>query len=224
MNLKKKAVPDKILILGAGVYGRPFTDHGKVVLCNRYELPDEYNWKEIKLVVFTGGNDVDPTMYKDYRHPKTNSNVQRDHMEKEYFDTALKNKVPMVGICRGSQFLTVMNKGSLVQHVTGHGLVGTHSIKTKEGKQVEVTSTHHQMMFPKGDDYTVLAWAEGLSKQYELGSTVAHPKTGDTSTKEPEVVWYNKTNSLAVQYHPEYMETDSGGYKYFQELLKEYVL
>lgn len=224
MLKRKKKVPDKILVLGVGVYGRPFTEHGKVILSNAIDLPDVYNWTEIKMVVFTGGHDVDPTLYKDSRHPKTRSNINRDHMEKEYFETALKYNIPMVGICRGAQFLTVMNKGSLVQHVTGHGIVGTHPIKTKDGKRVEVTSTHHQMMYPKGDKHEVIAWAEGLSQRYEMGNTTAYPKTGDKSTEEPEVVWFKNTDCLAVQYHPEYMEEDSGGYKYFQELLKEYIL
>lgn len=218
-----KRVPDKILVLGAGIYGRPFIEHGKVVLVQPTILPDAYLWDEIKLVVFTGGADVDPSMYKDKIHHTTHSDINRDKMEEEYYHQAVKFDVPMVGICRGSQFLTVMNGGVLIQNVTNHAIVGNHSIITKGGKTVEVTSTHHQMMFPK-KDYEVLAHAQGLSTEYAMGATTAHPKTGTHTTDEPEVVWYNKTNTLAVQFHPEYMNGDSGGYLYFQELLKEYVL
>jgi len=222
MAKKVKNKKTKILILGSGVYGRPFQGFGDVSLLQRFSLADDHDWSKIKLVVFTGGADVDPSMYKEKIHPKTCSDINRDKVEAEYYHAAIKNKVPMVGICRGSQFLTIMNGGSLVQHVTKHAIAGTHSISTKDGETIEVTSTHHQMMFPKGN-YKMLAWAHGLSHQYEFGATTAHSKNG-TFMKEPEVVWFPKAKSLAVQFHPEYMNSDSLGYLYFQDLLKEYVL
>jgi len=212
----------KILILGNGIYARPFTELGECII-TPHLTADVHDWNTVKLLVFTGGSDVDPEMYSSPVHKLTISDLARDKREKLYYDIAKAHKIPMVGICRGSQFLTVMNGGDLAQHVYSHAIVGTHTIMTNEGKSMGVTSTHHQMMRPV-EPYKLLAWADGLSHQYELGKGIARPKKSKGVTiKEPEVVWYPKSKSLAVQYHPEYMNKDTDGYKYFQSLLGEYV-
>jgi len=220
--MSHKVKKDTIIVLGSGIYARPFQEFGKIQLVQGYCLPDELDWNTIKLVVFTGGADVDPTMYEDDKHPSTYSDIHRDKMEAEFYMTALTEEVPMAGICRGSQFLTVMNGGSLVQNVDSHAIAGTHAITTEEGDTVQVTSTHHQMMFPKGK-YKILAWANGLSSKYEFGKYVARNKEKEP-TQEPEAVWYEDTLSLAVQFHPEYMPVDSLGYMYYQSLIKDYLV
>jgi len=223
-NLKgKKVVKDTILILGAGIYARPFYKHGKVILVSGITSPDEYPWNKIKGVVFTGGVDVDPSLYNEKIHSKTHSNIRRDKSEKLFYNRCKDLKIPTVGICRGAQFLNVMNGGRLMQHVYNHAISGTHTIITDKDESVFVTSTHHQMMYPKGK-YQLLAWANGLSNKYETGGGVIFPKSNGEVFREPEVVYFPDTKSLSVQFHPEYMKDDSRGYSYFQDLLKEYFL
>lgn len=221
MTKKTEVEKTKILVLGAGIYARPFEKHGDCRLVQPHALPDEFSWPEVKMVVFTGGEDVDPELYGDYKHQSTVSNINRDKIEVEFFKMAFLYGVPMVGICRGSQFLTVMNGGKLVQDCGNHAIQGTHTIHAK-GKvnTIDVTSTHHQMMIPEGD-FNILAYANGLSSWYQKGNIKVTPKS---KVEEPEVVWYPNSASLAVQYHPEYMEDDSQGYQYFQELLEDYIL
>lgn len=52
------------------------------------------------IVVFTGGEDVDPSLYGATKHPKTYSNLERDLYEKSVFDKINPNQL-VVGICRG---------------------------------------------------------------------------------------------------------------------------
>jgi len=219
-----KKTKDTILILGAGIYARPFTTHGRCILSSDAPSVNSYDWDTIKTVVFTGGADVDPEMYEEPRHKTTRSNIFRDKRERVFFDFCKIRKIPMVGICRGAQFLNVMNGGRLMQNVYNHAIQGTHSIITREDKQIEVTSTHHQMMFPKGK-HELLAWAQGLSHKYETGRETITAKKGSNREpfSEPEVVYFPNTKSLAVQFHPEYMNEGTGGYEYFQDLLKEFV-
>jgi len=212
---------NKILIIGNGLYARPFIEHGECVFGDNFKIPEDFKWDDIKLVVFTGGPDVDPNIYKHPKHPSTISDLQRDKMDSEYYFTARRNEIPIVGICRGAQFLTVMNGGTLIQDVFNHAISGTHTIIDREGNRIEVTSTHHQMMNPSGK-YELLAWASGLSPVYYTGHGKWYPK--NNKHIEPEVVWFPKSKSLAVQYHPEKMNKDTLGYQYFQNLLKEYVL
>ena len=85
------------------------------------------------IVVFTGGEDVDPSLYNAEKHPKTYSNLARDLYEKEMFEKIKPHQL-VIGICRGSQFLCVMNGGKLIQHVNGHALFSTHEIINDEGE------------------------------------------------------------------------------------------
>lgn len=62
------------------------------------ELTDDIT--KAKIVLFTGGEDVDPSLYGKKKHPSTYSNLQRDLYEKEIFSQMRKSQLA-VGICRG---------------------------------------------------------------------------------------------------------------------------
>lgn len=166
----------------------------------------------IDLVLFTGGEDVDPSIYGQEKGKNTFINEKRDDIEQDMFRRY--SNISKLGICRGAQFLNVMSGGSLIQHVTGH--LGNHSIHFKHSVKdfynnrnnlvgYEITSTHHQMMFPfnlKEKEYDLLAWSNKFkSKTYlnGLNEEINLPK----NFLEPEVVYYPETYSLCIQGHPE---------------------
>lgn len=164
-----------------------------------------------KLVLFTGGEDVCPSLYK---HSSPNNmcyyNLGRDLQEEIIFAHALENDIAMTGICRGSQFLNVMCGGWLMHHITNHG--SSHSMTTITGHEFRVTSTHHQMCVPTVDGF-VLGWStERRSKDY-FGN---NDKIVDYDGPEVENIYYPAQKVFAVQYHPEMMETNSDGYRWFQ--------
>ncbi len=163
---------------------------------------------KIDLILFTGGEDVNPSYYGERVGKFTSINKSRDAVETDMFRKYYVN-IPKLGICRGAQFLTVMNGGKLVQHVENHGIGGTHSISFGEGdsvKKLEMTSTHHQMMYPfnlkKGKDYILCAHSTRyLSPIYWDGENkdISIPD----EFLEPEIVFYPESRSLAIQGHPE---------------------
>jgi len=160
-----------------------------------------------KIVFFTGGEDVDPSIYGCKKHPSTWSNIGRDLKEKEVFDAMTPNQLA-IGVCRGSQFLCTMNGGLLVQDCRNHAVWGTHEITN--GKDCyEITSTHHQMQYPyvlPKENYDILFWANGLSRGYYEGDKI-NPDI-ITEKGEPEIVLYHnedKPKCLAIQGHPEMM-------------------
>lgn len=55
---------------------------------------------EADIVLFTGGEDVDPSFYGEKTHPTTYSNIIRDTQEKKVFER-IKPTQLVVGICRG---------------------------------------------------------------------------------------------------------------------------
>lgn len=185
------------------------------------ELTD--NLQSAKIVLFTGGEDVDPSLYGKRKHIQTHSNLQRDLYEKEIFGQMRKTQLA-VGICRGSQFLCVMNGGILVQHCTDHALFETHPIFNAERNRVyEITSTHHQMQYPfvlPKTSYDILYHAEQGASVYGDGISANF-----IVQNEPEVVVYHRKNlpkCIAIQGHPEMMP-NSPVAKMLNELIKSYV-
>lgn len=52
------------------------------------------------IVLFTGGEDVDPSLYGCEKHPSTYSNLNRDLYEKRIFEQVADNQL-VIGVCRG---------------------------------------------------------------------------------------------------------------------------
>lgn len=161
---------------------------------------------KIDLTLFTGGEDVNPSMYNENVGMHTNINTNRDIKSRSVYNS-LSYLVPKLGICRGAQFLTVMNGGKLIQHVNGH--TSSHQCDGKlygEIIQFNISSTHHQMMYPFNLDnskYDILAWSKKYMSDTYLNGDNLEIKL-DPKFLEPEIVYYKSTNSLAIQGHPEF--------------------
>lgn len=169
------------------------------------------------LIQFTGGEDVDPLLYGEERHPATSSNPVRDAYESSIYHKFV-GKVPMTGICRGGQFLNVCNGGKMYQHVTNHGF--THKATTKDGKELKVTSTHHQMMIPGVNGEVILTAAVAGAK------ATAHdnifPKNHKTFDDDVEAVIYENTRCLCYQPHPEYLTINEPCQVLYFDFIKQY--
>lgn len=192
------------------------------------DLFQEVGWRlvgdagEADLICFTGGSDVSASIYGDKSHPRAFlPDLARDLSETALYDYAITNKKSLVGICRGAQLLCALNRGKLVQHMNGHG-GGSHEVITLSGGDGDspriredflVTSSHHQMMLPDASNAEVILVSSKLSGIYELDD-VNH--SADLPY-DIEGVFWEKTRSLGVQYHPEWMEKGSRGRKWFHE-------
>ena len=182
-------------------------------LSNRFDLTIVDKVEDADLVIFIGGADVSPSLYNNKKHPRTYCNLHTDLEDQEDYRKALANNIPMFGICRGAQFLTVMNGGKLIQDVTSHG--GMHGVlieKDIKGRSIEevdyaITSTHHQMCYPfdlPKDEYQIIGSTIGISNHYEFEEAGVKHKLPDDFV-EVEMVYYPKTNCFGVQGHPEGM-------------------
>ena len=182
--------------------------------------------KDANVVLFTGGEDVYPGNYGEDVGKYTSHNRNRDKQETSEFIKARDLGKLCVGICRGAQFITTLSGGGLIQHVSGHGISGTHKIHLiNEKVDIDITSTHHQMMYPfylDKSDYVILAKTkDNLSSTYLNGDDCE--KSLPLDFVEPEIVYYKNTNSLCIQGHPEYMPKDSSAVKYINVLIREYL-
>lgn len=156
-------------------------------------------------LIFSGGADLDPALYRHEAHPETDQPFPlRDDAELMLLRAALERDLPTLGICRGSQVLNVALGGDLVQHlpdVVGHdrhkdtpGSYADHEVEIEPGSRLEsllgerapVKSHHHQgfgrlgrglSATARAEDGTVEALEE-QSRRFALG-VLWHPEAGE---------------------------------------------
>jgi putative glutamine amidotransferase len=156
-------------------------------------------------LVFTGGSDIDPELYRAEPHAETNGIVrERDDFELELMRAALDRDIPLLAICRGSQVLNVARGGDLEQHVPDRvgtdvhkrvpGVFADHDVEVVEGTRLatllgdrhDVKSHHHQGFGELGEGLRVAARAEDgtvealedPSGQFTVG-VLWHPEAGE---------------------------------------------
>lgn len=171
------------------------------------------------VIQFTGGSDVSPHLYGE-KNVRSYCDASRDIYEQKIFNQFVR-KVFFVGICRGGQFLNVMNGGRMWQHVDGHAIGRLHSVTDlRTGKSFMCTSTHHQMMRPSE---TAMLIAKGYNEHENEISQSYTDEFGTerasliTSPQDVEVLWYPNTQSLCFQPHPEW--DDKGDTREYYKLL-----
>lgn len=180
------------------------------------------SYKELKdydVVLFLGGHDVTPSFYDSVKHHTTMNDYRRDLYEYDVFKYCLENNIPMVGICRGAQFLNVMNGGKLIQDLDNHTTY--HMITTTDYGEILVSSSHHQMMMP-----TSLAKIIGETKisTFKLFMNEDEKEIDLNDTMQDiEILYYKDTKCLCHQPHPEYMNIDSEYSQYFKRHVEQLV-
>jgi putative glutamine amidotransferase len=159
-------------------------------------------------ILFTGGIDVEPARFgADNHHPKLGEvDSDRDRVELFLYDTATRQELPFLGICRGIQLINVAMGGTLYIDIADqypgaikHDYAGyprkhlAHSVTVEDNRlagilgstQVEVTSFHHQAIEKLAPVFRATAYSpDGLIEALELPG---YPF------------------GLAVQWHPECM-------------------
>lgn len=207
----------KVCIVGGGYnYAKMYENFGDT-LVDSVEDAD--------IVQFTGGEDVTPSWYGQHCHPSTYCNEMRDMREHLVFKRAVELGKFCVGICRGGQFLNVVNGGTMYQDVKGHAIHGTHDVlDIHTGRIIPCTSTHHQMMI-KGEKGILVAKSNEMlsSNKYQMtGLDFNAVEIKIQSEIETESVYYPETRSLCFQPHPEIVRQGHPCQEYFFELLGRY--
>jgi gamma-glutamyl-gamma-aminobutyrate hydrolase PuuD len=126
-------------------------------------------------IVIAGGGDINPAIYGAIKHEKTDVNApDRDSWELAVAEAAVRQGVPLLGICRGAHKVRVTS-GTIVASI----LPG--------GEFFEVPTHHHQAVDLVGAGLTAVAWADdGIVEAIEsttqgefLVGVQWHPEQGD---------------------------------------------
>ena len=145
------------------------------------------------LVLSGSTSDVNPRLYGAPADPRTVvTDLPRDLRDAAAMRRALASDLPVVGICRGAQLLSVLFGGSLTQHVEDHVDV-VHAVTTAPGSAARralgarpaIPSDHHQAVDRLGRGLRVTATSpDGLVEAVEVpGRRLAlgtqwHPERG----------------------------------------------
>lgn len=178
--------------------------------------------KEIDGFLFTGGQDISPNLYaQDYSPMCGKCCKERDEMEAVLFRMVYELDKPVLGICRGIQYINVVMGGTLYQdlpsehpsNIEHHQMppyeVPVHSVRILEEsplykilkkEKIMVNSYHHQAIRILAPKLSVMAIS-----QDDLVEAVCVP--------EKRFVW-------GGQWHPEFSYlTDEDSRKIFSEFI-----
>ena len=185
-----------------------------------YKMFTNHGWEATRdllsadLIQFTGGEDVSPCLYGEEKHQYTDNELRRDVIEAGYYQVGKLLGKKMAGVCRGGQFLNVMNGGKMYQHVDGHAISHTHKATLYDGTEWAVTSTHHQMMRVAVGGKVLLTADECTYKQTD---TMEFEGNG----VDCEAIFYEQTNSLCYQPHPEIVRKGHECQTLYFQLIKD---
>jgi putative glutamine amidotransferase len=164
----------------------------------------------IDALMLTGGGDVGVDLYGGVDHPDLyDVDDERDRFELELVRLARERRMPVLGICRGTQMLNVALGGDLLVDVDTHVAealshrsttadIATHPVRLKPGSrasalfgsdEVEVNSYHHQALGRLAPGLQATGWADDGVIEVVEGDDDAWPVFG-------------------VQWHPEHPTPD----------------
>jgi|SRR5690554_1456649 len=151
------------------------------------------SWTQIEentdAVLFTGGPDVRDSM-------------DRTRVEIKIAEYCMSKNIPVLGICRGFQFLGYLSGIDITPHIDNH-MMCTHEVQDWRGRRFNVKGDHHQAVpFEDNGKIDVLLTApDGIV----------------------EAAYFPNVGGFGVQYHPEWMSDRSIGYRWFTARVKEFV-
>jgi GMP synthase-like glutamine amidotransferase len=187
-----------------GLLGGPDTD------INLRNNPDAL--QDCAFIILWGGLDIHPKYYDEQKHPTSDAIFEgtRDTFEFSIATKAIDLGIPIVGVCRGAQWLSILAGGSLYQNIQHHN-ESSHMVKWRRNDGVGwsngvVNSAHHQAMCLHSmppQEVIPLAWSSS--------SHICEYMDGDSIGSDPthvlEACYFPKIKGLAIQGHPEWLDS-----------------
>ena len=179
-----------------------YVDYFEKFGVNLLPIPDsvknvDYYFRNLPIegVILSSGNDINPTLYGSKEKSESVS-IERDLTEKKLLDLSIKKNLPVLGMCRGLQFINVFFGGKLVninkdiQSKIGH-VASVHKIRIINqsadklfGNSFDVNSYHNN----------------GISDKTLSSELKAFAKSEDGLI---EGFYHPKLPIAAIMWHPE---------------------
>lgn len=197
--------------------GYPQTDPFRIFE-STVEIEDPNDFKQGDVLILWGGQDIATSLYHQQPNRYTTQELpsKRDIDEINFILAATRLDIPIIGICRGAQLLTVMTGGTLIQHVADHGR--SHEILCHTtGKTIRVNSAHHQVCQPVAPA-EIIASSEKPVQAYDENSEPF------ILTDIPEIIHFPQIRALGVQFHPEWQDCSREAVAFVTDCIVEYLI
>ena len=198
---------------GAAPFIFPLTDDEKVL----YPLLEKTD-----ALLFTGGQDVSPSLYGEAaRYKNVSTSKERDREEEKVLSYAIERDMPVLGICRGIQFLNVFLGGTLYQDLPSEHEGVNHCQKPPYD-----VPCHKNKIIPGTPLYDLLGRDEISVNSYHHQaikklSPLLLPEALSEDSLTEAVYMPGKRYVHAVQWHPEFSyKTDEASKKIFCEFVR----
>lgn len=156
--------------------------------------PKKKNVDDFNLVIFTGGEDINPRYYGQ-ENTHSSYNDMRDDVETSILRQCLHYQIKILGVCRGHQLINAYLGGDMVQDIyldTNEYHESNHSLKFNSTSSLikylydgkKVNSLHHQGVTRQGRNLKVTSTYKGIIE----------------SCESPDI--------FTVQFHPEFMDDE----------------
>ena len=180
--------------------------------------------KDVDAVVFTGGEDISPTLLhipQDWHHieAEIDYNAARDVSDFLTMSYCLDNDIPLLGICRGAQMLGIVSGATMIQDIptwlADQGLEYKHEHRrVKAEGETYRDHTPHSVTLEAGSklaEFYSTTTLDGCPSWHHqaINSTEGTPLrvTATTTVSGKEMVEgverTDKKCAIAVQFHPE---------------------
>ena len=152
-------------------------------------------------IIIGGGSDIEPHHYGGDHHPSRQYDMERDEFEMAMIQRALKENIPVLGICRGAQLINVVSKGSLHQDIRPLRKATPNKRRIRPIKWVELQPNSRVAEAMQTRKVKVNSLHEQAIDQIGQGlSVVGRDKDGFVQAIES-----NYGFLIGVQWHPEYL-------------------
>ncbi len=139
-------------------------------------------------LIFSGGNNLSAFDDKEV-------NRMRDQLETELLDFAIKNDIPVLGICRGAQFIA-HRFGSLLGQVEGH--VGTSHFLQSIGGEGRILTLEKEREVNSYHNFAITSLSENLVPLYQASdNTIEAFEHGDKSIVG--IIWHPERGPQQIQ-------------------------
>ena len=173
-------------------------------------------------LIFSGGGDLDPQRYGGEHHPSIYLvDPDRDEFELSLAKAALADQIPVLGICRGLQVLSVASGADLITHVPDvYGETIAHRLdhpRRPIAHEVQLQPYSRLATLLGASTITVVSWHHQAIKTIPKGWTIV----AQAADGLPEALEYTDHPwMLAVQWHPELSPHEPVHQRLFQALVK----
>ncbi len=173
-------------------------------------------------LIFSGGGDIHPALYDGEMHPTIyGTDDDRDQFEFHLAKRAIASNIPVLGICRGMQILTVASGGQLVPHMPDvYGDLVVHRLdhpRRPIEHDVLITPETRLNEILEVEAMPIVSWHHQAAQSVPMGwRLAAQAADGSIEALEHEQhPWM-----LALQWHPELSATHPAHQRLFQAFVE----